>query len=182
MRSRSGDARRTFLNFTPGPVRNTMRGTRFSRPPAAGHRHCPPLFSSMWASWLACAFNSSGLARTTRIEPTSRTCDAPPKAFAAVRGLARAAELQHRLAAGHRQIHVRENLGIEERAVKLPRRVVDLVALAQRIEAVALAWVKLARQRETVDDPAAALDAKGAIPRASRVRGRGTPRRTGRCV
>ncbi len=40
---------------------------------------------------------------------------------------------------------------VEQRAVQLAMRVVDAVALAQRVEAVALAGVHLARQRQRVE-------------------------------
>ena len=80
------------------------------------------------------------------------------------RGSAGAAEFQHRLATSHRQVHVCENLGIEKRAVKLARRVVDLVALAQRIKAVALPRMKLPRQRETVENPAVAFHPQIRVP------------------
>src|SRR4051812_128954 len=46
---------------------------------------------------------------------------------------------QRGLAAGHREIDVQQNLRVEQRAVQLAMRVVDFVALAQCIEAVALA-------------------------------------------
>ena len=61
------------------------------------------------------------------------------------------AEHQRRLAAGHREIDVQQDLRVEQRAVQLAMRVVDAVALAQRIEAVALARVHLARERQRVD-------------------------------
>src|SRR5688572_26673827 len=61
------------------------------------------------------------------------------------------AENQRRLAAGHGQIDVEQDLRIEQCAVQLAMRVVDAVALAQRIKAVALTRMHLPRQRQRVD-------------------------------
>jgi hypothetical protein len=64
------------------------------------------------------------------------------------------AEHQRRLAAGHGEIDVEEDLRIEQRAVQLTMRVVDVVALAECVEAVALARMHLTRQWQGVDDAA----------------------------
>ena len=45
------------------------------------------------------------------------------------------------LATGHGQVNVGQDLGVEQGAVQLTARVVDTIAFAQRIEAVALARV-----------------------------------------
>jgi len=59
---------------------------------------------------------------------------------------------QRLLPARHRQVNLRQQPCIEQRAVQRPLRVRDPEALAQCIEAVLLARKLLARQRERVDD------------------------------
>jgi hypothetical protein len=76
------------------------------------------------------------------------------------------AENQRGLAAGHRQINVEQNLCVKQRAVQLAMRVVDVVALAQCIEAVALAGMHLPRQRQRVDDRAEAAHLAGGTRQA----------------
>ena len=61
------------------------------------------------------------------------------------------AEHQRRLTARHREIDVEKDLRVEQCAVQLAMRVVDVVALAERVEAVALARVHLPRERQRVD-------------------------------
>src|SRR6185503_13911702 len=56
----------------------------------------------------------------------------------------------------HRQVDLREELRVEERAVEGPGVIVDLVTLAKRVQAVALPRVCLARHLERVYDAAAA--------------------------
>jgi hypothetical protein len=55
------------------------------------------------------------------------------------------------LAAGHRQVDVGKDARIEQCTVQLARRIVDVVALAQRLQAVALSGMQLARQRESIE-------------------------------
>ena len=68
--------------------------------------------------------------------------------------LARACRLDNQavLAAGHRQINFRQQLRIQQRAMQRARRIVDLVTLAQRIEAVALARMQIFGHAQRVDD------------------------------
>ena len=54
------------------------------------------------------------------------------------------------LTAGHGEVDISQDLGIQERPVELPVGVVDAVALTQRIQAVALAGVHLAGQCKRV--------------------------------
>src|SRR5207253_444606 len=75
----------------------------------------------------------------------------PPRAFHATGRRALLGEGKRALPPGHREVDVREDARIEERAVELPRRVIDVVALAERIEAVALTRMELARERERVE-------------------------------
>ena len=66
------------------------------------------------------------------------------------------------LAARHREIDLGQELGVEQRAVHRPVRIVDAEALAERVEAVALAGEHLAREREGVDDARVEIRAPGA--------------------
>ena len=75
-------------------------------------------------------------------------------------------QAQRRLATGHRQIDVAENLGIQQGAVQHTMPVVDIVALAQRIQVVALSGVLLSGQLQGIENGAVIGD------RAQRV---GTP-------
>ena len=85
----------------------------------------------------------------------------------------------------HRQIDIRQDPRIQQRAVQLAVRIVDRITLAQRVQAIALAGVHLARQRQRVEHAAAGADASvrsrwrlrpaAAVPRP------GTPRRRARC-
>ncbi|CRR36568.1 hypothetical protein PAERUG_E16_London_17_VIM_2_04_14_05141 [Pseudomonas aeruginosa] len=82
-----------------------------------------------------------------RIEPTDRA-DHRPAAAVAFR--AAAGQRQAGLAAGHRQVDVGEDLGVEQRAVQVAAGVVHAVALAQRIEVVALARMALAGHQQGI--------------------------------
>ena len=144
-----------------GPERHARRTTQSLS--ILSQRHRPPLLSSICASWRACACSSCGLAAPRE---SSRSC-VPPTRRVRCSGISRcrrSAKFQHCLAARHRHVHVRQDFRIEEGAVELARRVVDSVALAKRVETVALAGMKLARERETVDNPADALDAQIRVP------------------
>ena len=68
------------------------------------------------------------------------------------------------LAAGHGKVHVRQNLGIEQRAVQRAVRIIHVVALAQRIQAVLLPRVHGARQLQGIGDGADILDAQRLAP------------------
>ncbi len=59
-------------------------------------------------------------------------------------------EPQVALAAGHGQVDVGQDLGVEQRAVQAAAAVVHFVALAQGVEAVALARVQVAGQFQGV--------------------------------
>ena len=63
-------------------------------------------------------------------------------------------EPERGLAAAHGEVHVREDARIEQRAVQVAAGVVDAVALAERVEAVALAGMHAPRERERVADAA----------------------------
>ena len=65
---------------------------------------------------------------------------------------------QRILAARHRQIHIGQQLRVEQRAVQLAVRIRDVVAVAQRIKRVALAGVQLFCLHQRVDDAVAVLD------------------------
>ena len=58
------------------------------------------------------------------------------------------------LAAGHCQVDIRQQLGIEQRAVQLAPRVVDIVAFAQGIQAVALPRMARSGQQQGVENGA----------------------------
>src|SRR5690606_41232901 len=58
------------------------------------------------------------------------------------------------LPAGHGQPDIGKNLGVEQGAVQLTPGVVHAVALAQCIEAVALAWMALTRHQQGVENAA----------------------------
>ena len=79
-------------------------------------------------------------------------------------------EHQRALAAGHRQIDVEQHLRVEQRAVQLALRVVDAIALAQRIEAVALAGVQLSRERQRVEHRAEADTCRRRRPAGAELR------------
>ena len=95
--------------------------------------------------------------------------DAPGAAAAVgARRRRRCVEAEGGLAAAHREVDVRQDAGVEQRAVQVAAGVVDAVALAERIEVVALARVHAARERERVEDAAAIGDACArSRPRAS---------------
>ncbi|MBI1990717.1 MAG: hypothetical protein HYS65_13545 [Betaproteobacteria bacterium] len=56
------------------------------------------------------------------------------------------------LAARHRKIDRGQQIGVEQRAMQRARRVVDLVAFAERVQVVFLARVQLARHLQRIDD------------------------------
>ena len=100
----------------------------------------------------SCRRSSSGAAAgTVRVTPGARTgaattwlrLDSPRDPLDV--------ERQRALPAGHGEIHVDENPGVEQRAVQFALGVVDAVALAERIETVALSGMQAARQRERVE-------------------------------
>src|SRR5690606_3235394 len=62
-----------------------------------------------------------------------------------------ASQRKVRLPACHRQVDVGENLGIEQGAVQFATGVVYSVALAQRIQAVALAGVSLTSHQQRIE-------------------------------
>src|SRR5688572_8467917 len=69
-------------------------------------------------------------------------------------------ESERGLAAAHREVHVREDARVEQRPVQVTAGIVDAVALAERIEVVALARVHAPRERERVADSAVIRDAR----------------------
>src|SRR3990167_8834300 len=62
------------------------------------------------------------------------------------------------LPAGHGQVDVSENLGVEQSAVQIATGVVDAIAFAQGIEVVALPWVALTGHHQGVEDRAVLAD------------------------
>src|SRR5690606_16247038 len=79
-----------------------------------------------------------------RVEAT----DLPGLVGAALGPLSR--QYQRRLAAGHDQIDIRENLGVQQRAVQLPLGVVHPVALAQGVQGVALSGMLVPGQQQGI--------------------------------
>ncbi len=69
------------------------------------------------------------------------------QARAAARRVEIRAQDEFGLAAGHGEIHLGQDPRIEQRAVVFAMRIVDRIALAQRIEVVALSGMHLARER-----------------------------------
>src|SRR5690606_17757009 len=67
-------------------------------------------------------------------------------------------EQDTRQPSGHRETDLGEDLRVEQRAVQLALRVVDVVALRERVERVALAGMHLPRERERVEHAAARAD------------------------
>src|SRR5262245_42506719 len=70
-------------------------------------------------------------------------------------------ETERGLAAAHHKVDVGEDARVLERAVQVAPGIVDVVALAEGVETVALARVQPPRQRERVADPAALADTRG---------------------
>jgi hypothetical protein len=111
----------------------------------------PLLACSMAASTCSCSASSSGLARRT-------TCVAVGCLAMSVRAAASISRVvaeihdQAFLTAGHRQVDLGENLGVEQGAVQRALRVVDAVALAQRVEVVLLAGVQILGHAQGVAD------------------------------
>lgn len=68
------------------------------------------------------------------------------------------------LTAGHGEIHVRQNLGVKQRAVQRAMRIVHVVAPAQRIEIVLLSRMHAARELEGIHHRAEILDALRRFP------------------
>ena len=66
--------------------------------------------------------------------------------------LAAASDVEGPLPPGHAQIHLGQQLRVEQRAVQRPVLVGDHQTLAQRIEVVALAGVALARHQQRIGD------------------------------
>jgi hypothetical protein len=80
--------------------------------------------------------------RSDHAEPTGRYAQTAHRLPAQARlHVLLPAEMQAHLAAGHGQVDVGEDLRIQQRAVQVAVGVVDAVALAQGIQAVALAWM-----------------------------------------
>src|SRR5690606_37868836 len=63
------------------------------------------------------------------------------------------------LARGQADVHLGQQLGIEQRAMQLAMRVVDTEPSAQRVERVALPGEPLAREQQRVLDPATVAQA-----------------------
>jgi CBS domain-containing protein len=68
-----------------------------------------------------------------------------------------AVEEERALATGHRQINLRQQMRVQQGAMELALRVVDVVALAQVVQSVLLAGMQLARQRHRIGDGADVL-------------------------
>ena len=100
--------------------------------------------SSSCPLWAA---SSSSLARTTTSFSPARDIDLGRG------GDRRALDFHDQafLAARHRQVDFRQQFRVEQRAVQRARRVVDLIALAQHVEVVALARMHVPRHAQRVD-------------------------------
>src|SRR6185369_11942516 len=61
------------------------------------------------------------------------------------------------LSARHCEESLGQQIGVEQRAMQRACRIVDLVALAQRIQTVSLSRIQLARQLQRIDDIRAVL-------------------------
>ena len=132
-------------------------------------RALPPLALSIRSSIASCRRSSSAVATgtTQRRRPGRTSARTVCRAVRRARPTARV-ERQRALPARHREIDVGEDPRVEQRAVQLAVRVVDLVALAQRVEAVALAGMHLARERERIEHAAQRRDACAHSPRQPR--------------
>ena len=72
----------------------------------------------------------------------------------------RLAQFQGTLAARHGEIDIGQDARVDQGAVQLAAGIVDPVALAERIEAVALPGVDLARERKRVEHAAEVVDGR----------------------
>ena len=150
--------------------------TCHGRPPA--RKMVRPLEArSIASSDRSCAASSASLGRTTGMRTVPRATRRGDRRPGAGRA---AVEAERRLAAAHRQVDVGEDARVEQRAVQVAAGVVDAVALAQRVEGVALAGVHASRELERVVDAAVVGDARRAAGR-QRARRRGSRRRRRRC-
>ena len=121
---------------------------------------------SIASSERSCAASSASLGADDRYADRAARDAArprPPSPAAGCAGL----EPERGLAAAHREVHVREDARIEQRPVQVAAGVVDAVALAERVEAVALARVHAPRERERVADAAVIGDAASRVPAAA---------------
>ena len=99
-----------------------------------------------------CAASSSALGAKTRIAAAGDGIVRRREVRSVERGRSRGhVDRERFLAARHREIHLGQELGVEQRAVHRPMRIVDTEALAERVQAVALAGKHLAGEREGVD-------------------------------
>ena len=92
------------------------------------------------------------MARRTTSVPAGRTALVTAADDTCRRGLV--VQGQRALPARHRQIDFEQQVGVEQRTVQVAVRIVDRIALAQRVEAVALARVHLAREGKRVEHAA----------------------------
>jgi hypothetical protein len=74
------------------------------------------------------------------------------------RRLVALAERQRTLPARHGEVHLEQQVGVEQRAVQVAMRVVHRVTLAERIESVALARVHLPRHLQRIEHRAMVAD------------------------
>ena len=116
-----------------------------------------------------------------RSPPAGRTIAAIGSNAASPLFLEGLAEHQRRLAAGHREVDVEQDLRVEQSAVQLAVRIVDAIALAERVETVALSRMHLARERQGVEHRAQIARSAAACRADASVRRRETRRRTRRC-
>jgi len=133
---------------------------------SAFHTQRPPLDLASSARNSACAAFSAAVACTITSGSLGRCmrashCCAPRPAHAPI------IERQQALATGHRQVDIREDTRIEQRAVQLAMRIVDVVALAQCVEAVALTRMALAREQQRIDHAAQLADHDRFAPASS---------------
>ena len=139
-----------------------------SRASSAAQTQRPPLALAIIVSIVACASSSSALAAGTGSGTAARTGTRTRAPSVPCAATSLSIERQGDLAAGHGQVDVREDAGIEQRAVQFAARVVDAVALAQRIQIVALPGMHLARERQRVQHLAHARASWRRLPRGRR--------------
>ncbi len=123
-------------------------------PSMLSHRHSPAASRIRASFWRWAVELLVAGHRHTQLRPGQRhRTPLDPHAAAALRAHG-GVEQQRGLAAGHRQVDLGQDLGVEQGAVEDAVAIVDLVALAQRIQAVALAGMLVPRHLQGIEDAA----------------------------
>ena len=158
---RAAERLRTACAVMPAPApRAPRRGSN------ARQAVLPPLVLSSTHSRCSWAASSSAVARRTTQHAGAAASHART-VLAGLRWRRAVVERERALPARHRQVDLEQQVGVEQRAVQVAVRVVDRVALAQRVEAVALPGVHLPRERQRVEHLAAVAHAEPRRPVAS---------------